>query len=99
MTLRSHVKPRAKADLLSAARWYDEQEPDLNLGLELLEEFTEALEVICENPLLFAPFEGSVRRALLKRFPYAIYYEPEPKRVVILAFMHMKQHPDAWRKK
>jgi plasmid stabilization system protein ParE len=98
MTLRPHVNPEAEEDLTTAALWYTDQDPERDLDAELLQEFTEVLERVCENPAIFPVYDGSVRRALLRRFPYGIFYEVEPDRVVVLAFVHMKREPDSWKR-
>ena len=91
MALASAVTPDAAAQLFVAAQWYDEREPDSTLGLELIAEFDQVLELICENPELFPVYDGAVRRALLHRFPFAIYYEQEVARIVVLTFLAMSQ--------
>jgi plasmid stabilization system protein ParE len=97
MALGLYINPEAEADLTAAALWYAEQDPERDLGLELLQEFTDVLDQVRDNPFLFVVYDGSVRRALLRRFPYAVYYETETDRIVVLAFMHMKREPDVWR--
>lgn len=97
MAFRHQINPEAEEDLTVAALWYTEQDPERNLGVELLQEFTETLEQVCESPNLFPIYDGSIRRVVLRRFPYAIYYEVEPDRVVVLGFVHMKREPDLWR--
>jgi toxin ParE1/3/4 len=97
MAFRHQINPEAEEDLTAAALWYTEQDPERDLGVELLQEFTETLEKICESPNLFPIYYGSIRRMVLRRFPYTIYYEVEPDRVVVLGFVHMKREPDSWR--
>ena len=38
-----------------------------------------------------------VRRYLLPRFPFAIYYRILPDQLRILAIKHHSRHPDYWR--
>jgi plasmid stabilization system protein ParE len=38
------------------------------------------------------------RRALMHRFPYAIFYKEEPDAIKIYAVSHTSQHPRKWRK-
>lgn len=54
MTLRPQINPEAEEDLAAAALWYTEQDPERDLGIELLQELSETLEQICESPTLFA---------------------------------------------
>jgi plasmid stabilization system protein ParE len=94
MSFTPYLKPRAEHDLLDAIEWYEERAA---LGRALYLEFGTLLNVLCETPQLFAVYEGSVRRALLKRFPFAVYYECLPSRLIVHAVLHMKRHPGAWR--
>ena len=36
-------------------------------------------------------------RALVRRFPYAIFYEVEAHRIVVYAVFHCSQDPDKWK--
>jgi plasmid stabilization system protein ParE len=85
---------RAKDDVLEAALWYEDRRP--GLGGEFLEAIDEVLSRIAENPRQFPVYEEPARRALLLRFPYAIYYQAQP--VVILRVLHLRRHPDTWKR-
>ena len=37
------------------------------------------------------------RRALIRRFPYAVFYECSSGKVEIVAFFHCSQDPEKWR--
>lgn len=93
MTRTPFIQPRAQAELDAAADWYDEQDATGRLRKRLLNEVEETLNVVCATPTLFAEYDHTTRRALLRRFPYALYYEVEPTRIVVVAFMHMKREP------
>ncbi|HTE40894.1 MAG TPA: type II toxin-antitoxin system RelE/ParE family toxin [Steroidobacteraceae bacterium] len=94
MTFTTYLKPRAERDLLEAIEWYEDR---AKLGAALYMEFGGLLNLLCESTLLFSQYEGDVRRALLKRFPYAVYYEVQPSRLIVHAVLHMKRHPSSWR--
>ena len=89
MALRSLVRPKAEAALYTAAGWYQDEEPHLALWLDLLDEFDEVLAQVCEYPEIAPVYEGAIRRALLNRFPYAIYYVIEPEQIVVVRFLAM----------
>jgi len=59
-------------DLDQAAEWYEEQRRGLSDALLL--DVEAALEAIRERPNSFPAVGARTRRALLKRFPYAIYF-------------------------
>lgn len=91
MALPVVVSPQARLDLVEAAEWYDEQDPDANIPIRLFEEFDSMVALIGERPDAFPPFEGPARRAILTTFPYGIYYVVEPQRVAVLYFIAMAQ--------
>ena len=91
MTLPVIFRPIARLELEEAMAWYKRQKP----GLEA--EFKKAVEQILERvaaaPLRFRPGRGESRRALLRRFPYAIHLMPEPNAIIVLAMFHTKRDP------
>lgn len=45
---------------------------------------------------MFAFVHADVRRAVVARFPFAVFYSVEPKRVVILRVLHSARNPGLW---
>lgn len=88
--MRSVVRPKAEAKLYAAAAWYQDEEPNSTLWLELLDEFDAVVAGLREYPESAPIYEGRVRRALLKRFPFAVYYVVEPTEIVVVTFLAMK---------
>jgi hypothetical protein len=91
MSPRVVIYPEARIDLVAAAEWYEEREPDSLIPLELFAEFDEMIELIREHPEAFPKFDGEVRRAILKQFPYGVYYSIESDHVAVLYFVAMAQ--------
>jgi plasmid stabilization system protein ParE len=63
----------AAMDIEHAYEWYEQQRA--GLGGEFLSCVDAALQLMRRNPLLFAVVHEDFRRALVRRFPYAIFYE------------------------
>jgi plasmid stabilization system protein ParE len=42
---------------------------------------------------------GETRRALLRRFPYAIYFRLLDEEIVILGVVHGRRHPRIWERR
>lgn len=61
----------ARADVLDAYRWYEQQEP--GLGAEFCEELRATIQRVRENPKGYRVLHRDTRRARLKRFPYGIF--------------------------
>ena len=91
MALPVVISPQARIDLVVAAEWHDEQDPDANIPIDLFEEFDSVVALVGERPEAFPIFEGTVRRAILSRFPYGIYYTVEAAYVAVLYFIAMAQ--------
>ena len=95
MSLDGFLRPHARRDLEAAAAWYEDRHEAL--GSEFIDEFLLCVDRIEGNPESFPLVDADVRRALLHRFPYAIYYSVEPTHIQVLGVLHCSQHPDSWR--
>ncbi|SRR5713101_7149196 len=84
----------AERELNEAAQYYDLENP--GLGSSFLQEVGRCLESIEAHPEAGAILRRSVRRRLLRRFPYAILYKIEPDTTRILAVMNLKRRPTYW---
>lgn len=89
------LRPEAQADLEDAAFWYDEQKT--GLGDVFVGELFDLLQRTAESPLHFPVMIAPVRRALLHRFPFAVYFVPEDGITVILAVLHQHRDPAIWK--
>lgn len=69
------AEPRADLDVAAAFQWYEGEEP--GLGLEFLDQLSAAYHRIVADPLKYQNLESGIRRALLRRFPYAVYFAVE----------------------
>lgn len=45
---------------------------------------------------MFSRVHGEVRRAVLSKFPYAVFFRVEPKRVVVLTVLHTARDLKLW---
>lgn len=61
-----------------------------------LQEVDRCLQSVEENPEAGVVLRGSVRRRLLRRFPYALIYRIKPNGIQILAVMNLKRRPAYW---
>jgi plasmid stabilization system protein ParE len=89
------IRPEAEADLLEAFHWYEQRR--FGLGQSLLLSVEAALTSIQEHPLLFPAVHRNVRRALIRRFPFGVYYLVEGENVVVLAIFHASRDPKGWQ--
>jgi len=95
MAWRIVVYPESDLDIQAATVWYEDQQS--GVGTQFLDELDLVLQRISENPLQFPRLELEVRRALLRRFPYGVYFLAEAEEVRILAVLHLHRQPDMWK--
>ncbi|NKC13974.1 MAG: type II toxin-antitoxin system RelE/ParE family toxin [Gammaproteobacteria bacterium] len=89
------LRDEAVDDILTATAWYEFQRADL--GIEFAVELDVALERIVGGPEKYARQYGEVRRVLLRRFPYAVYFVIDENIAHVLAVLHQRQSPAVWR--
>jgi len=94
MALPAVYRRNVGRDLAGAYGWYEGQRA--GLGEEFLGAVDASFDAIEQFPEMFARVHGEVRRAVVSRFPYAVFYRVEPKRVVVLAVLHMARDPKLW---
>ena len=52
-----------------------------------------------DGPLKYSVLRSGVRRALARRFPYAIYFSVEDDVIVVLAVLHTARNPAEWQRR
>lgn len=95
MASRLILQPQSELDIQAAAVWYEDQRP--GLGEKFLNELDHVFHRIVENPLQFPRLEAAVHRALLRHFPYGVYFVIGDERVDVLAVLHLQRHPEMWK--
>ena len=73
MTTELVLAPDTELDLVEAYAWYEDLRP--GLGAEFLGCVDACIETIVRRPQLYGAVHESYRRALVRRFPYAVFYE------------------------
>jgi plasmid stabilization system protein ParE len=81
--------------LLEARAWYEERRE--GLGATFAAAVERAIERIRERPLAYPRVRGETRRAVLRRFPYGVYFQVLEDEIVVLAIMHGRRHPRRWQ--
>ena len=87
--------PAAREDLNKAAAFYEAAVP--GLGEAFLDDVERAIEDLRENPRIGALVTRAFRRALLRRFPFAIVYAERGDELVVVAIAHHRRRPGYWR--
>lgn len=89
------VRNAAEIDIAEAARWYELR--DQGLGTEFLRCIDVCISAITRKPLQYPLVFQNIRRALLRKFPFAIFYLIDSENVIVLACLHTKRHPSVFK--
>jgi toxin ParE1/3/4 len=90
-----YIRPEATQDVARAAGWYESRR--VNLGIEFVLEVDAAIDRAAEAPQHYAPLHGQVRRVLLRRFPYNVYFTWRDRQIEIFAVLHQHMAAGAWQ--
>ena len=90
------LTPFANDDLTNALEWYADQE--LSLETRFYASVNKIISTISENPRIFAERKKSIRAAIIKPFPFLIFYKIDElrQRIVVLAILHQSRNPKIW---
>jgi len=97
---RVRIHAAAAEEAAEAAAWYEKERP--GLGAEFEQAVEAALDLLEEEilPLVSVPDASgtrSIKRLLLRRFPYAVIVREAATEVVVIAFAHTARRPGYWR--
>lgn len=91
------VAREAEVEAAEAAQWYESRSQ--GLGRVFLDLVEQTLAEIADGPRRFPEVYRGVRRALVKRFPFGIFFRLRRDRLTVLAVMHLSRHPRRWRER
>jgi plasmid stabilization system protein ParE len=87
----------AELDLAEAYAWYENRRS--GLGEEFLSSVDACMEGIRRHAEMYPVIHEGYRRALIRRFPYAVFYELSHDKVTIYAVFHTSRNPNKWRER
>ena len=76
----------AEGDFIDAFRWYESRRA--GLGNFFMDEVDVAFERVSETPNSFPLAYGELRRLVMQRFPYIIYFRQVEDVVQVVGVMH-----------
>ena len=85
------IRRLAELDAADASDWYNQQQP--GLGAEFIDQLDAELHLIVEAPERWPVYHRNMRRYLMRRFPFGIYYEFDEHVVRVAAIMHGARDP------
>ena len=88
------LRPRSRAEIQNARIGYDA----VGHGASFFAELEAVLDVIQAMPLRFPVIHGAIHRALLRRYPFAVFFRirPATTQVVVLAVLPQRCNPARW---
>ena len=95
MTLPTVFRPAARDEYDQAFAWYEGQRA--GLGLEFEEEVERILGEIAVHPKRYPIVLRDIREAIVRRFPYCIYFRVRHSRLIILSVFHTSRDPAEWQ--
>ena len=95
MSLPVVLRSEAQVEFDEAFDWYEAKRPGLGVAFA-----TQVLQVfgrVAANPQVCPVVFADVRKAVVLRFPYCVYYRAEATRVRVLAVFHNRRDPAIWQ--
>ena len=91
--MRVEYHPAVEAELRAIRDYYEDRAP--GLGTEFINEFERQVLALVAAPERWMAVSGDIRRCLMRRFPYTIYFrQVDKERIRITVVKHQRRHPD-----
>lgn len=86
--------PEAQEEYQHAYQWYALRSKQAALRFEL--EVERVLNLIADNPAMFAAYDENHRLAVLRRYPFCIVYQVFEECIYVIAIAHSRRAPHYW---
>lgn len=97
MAVELRLAPEAQEDIEDAYAWYESR--SLGLGESFLSRLDACIQTVLRRPEMASLVHANYRRALVRRFPYSIFYEYAENRVTIYCVCHSSRDPKRWQRR
>ncbi len=97
MTFRLEFRPEAFADITEAFSYYETQRS--GLGADFEAELHQTVQLLAEMARAGPVVYRRLRRVLMQRFPFAIYYRVSGEIVEVRAVIHSSRDPRTWKRR
>lgn len=95
MILPVVLRDEAQTEFDAAFDYYESRRP--GKGVDFVARVQQVFDRIAANPQLHAVVFADLRKAVVARFPYCVFYRAEPTRVEVLAVFHSSRDPAVWQ--
>ena len=86
-----------RAELMDAHDWYEAKLR--GLGTRFLDQVEITILRLQENPQQFPMVFQDVHRALLRKYPYGLFFRVEISEIVVIACFHGSRDPRRWERR
>jgi toxin ParE1/3/4 len=90
-------RPAAAADVQQIRAWYERKRE--GLGEEFLVELRASIDAVLAFPEAYPVLHRETRRALVRRFPYGLFYRLDDDLVIFVACLHTHRNPESWKRR
>ena len=90
--MQIRFQPEAEAELAEARLWYSLQREGLDVGL--MKRVDQALSAIVATPEAYPIVYRNLRRAVIRQFPFAIFYDVGESEIAVFAVYHSRRDPE-----
>ena len=97
MSYQLRSTPATDADVEDAFHWYESELA--GLGRQFLDELRASYDSVQSGPLKYQTLRWDIRRALLRRFPYSVYFVVEGSSITVLAVLRATRDPSRWQER
>ena len=97
MSLPVVLRAEAEKEFDEAFDWYEGKRP--GLGVDFAAQVQQIFDGISANPHMHGTVFRDVRKAVVNRFPYCVFYRVEVSQVLVVAVFHSKRNSGVWKKR
>jgi plasmid stabilization system protein ParE len=87
----------AREELIEAQDWYEGEAT--GLGRRFRQAINVVIDRMIDNLHQFPIVFKNVRRALLRRFPYTLFFVVEDDALIVIACFHASRDPSHWQRR
>jgi toxin ParE1/3/4 len=95
VTLPIIFRPEAEREFDEAFDWYNARQP--GLGIRFVAAVQAVFDSIAALPKMHAVVLADVRKAVVRRFTYCVFYRPLDDQIEVIAVFHTSRDPSIWQ--
>ena len=89
------LRLEAEFELFDATLWYETEQE--GLGFEFDSEVHATLNRIALGPKQFPILSRDIRRAVVDRFPYGVFFVDFEDEISVIGIVHLHRDPETWK--